>query len=151
MRKGHSAVKIDGGRGSRRLSLQCKDREFPRNFDVVPKVTQELVEKCYWGHDLTEKWVQGNLRKNFIKRDIRPHYFFTYPKLHTYFRLLKYFLHSISKKLKFHIFSEIALRYFFGGGGGLCWTFQTLVWWIYSGRWKSTISDVFLYFLDWDP
>ncbi len=28
-----SAVKIDGGRGSKHLSLQCKDREFPQNFD----------------------------------------------------------------------------------------------------------------------
>ena len=36
LKKGNSAVKIDGGRGSRTLSLQCKDREFPRNFDVIP-------------------------------------------------------------------------------------------------------------------
>ncbi len=34
---GNSAVKIEGGRGSAVLSLHCKDREFPSNFDVVPK------------------------------------------------------------------------------------------------------------------
>ncbi len=32
----NAAVKIDGGRGSQHLSLQCKDRKIPQNFDVIP-------------------------------------------------------------------------------------------------------------------
>ena len=35
--KGNSAVKNRQLYPLPRLSLQCKDREFPRNFDVVPK------------------------------------------------------------------------------------------------------------------
>ena len=36
LKKGNSAVKIDRGKGSRLLSLQCKEREFPRNSDFIP-------------------------------------------------------------------------------------------------------------------
>ncbi len=39
---GNPAVKIEGRRGSAELSLHCKDREFPSNFDAVPNTV-----KCY--------------------------------------------------------------------------------------------------------
>ena len=40
---GNSAVKIDGGRGQRPLSLHCNEKEFPSNFDVVPKVFSVIL------------------------------------------------------------------------------------------------------------
>ncbi len=34
--KGKFGCKDRRGRGSKHLSLQCKDREFPKDFDVIP-------------------------------------------------------------------------------------------------------------------
>ncbi len=41
---GNLAVKIEGGRGSAILSLHCKDREFPSNFDVVPYLVAAMSQ-----------------------------------------------------------------------------------------------------------
>ena len=58
----NSAVKIEGVRGSRALSLHCQDREFTASFDALPYVRLRCCISCGG----SEKSVIGHISKNII-------------------------------------------------------------------------------------
>ena len=62
--KGKYGCKDRQGRGSRCISaLQCKDREFPQNFDVVPNLNS-VCRKCFQNVVVTQGLSSWNIKKS---------------------------------------------------------------------------------------